>query len=396
MIAFTENWWGDRLDEKLISRMRKAPIEHLEAFRDEWPFHSLFSSSLETLHPELAEFDLPVLEPGLTRPAMRWAASGGLSVLSLLLYSDSTALSSAHAAPFSLSGRRWEERESEENRHIVANGFDRIRQLRPLGKDGTVFFTNLDATAPYHSYLRGDGDGWMLANGLKRRYPDISEDDIEVISKGASTHSRLLDLAKTQQLSLVATNDFEVRLFTKASRFAWDMLSPAAGPRPRSIPRVEHAAILARTVLPDMVGTTTQIADLRSNEAAFHHWRTALREALLLVGSFTDDPEEIAHARAVLAHELTLSTRALRADLKKSLALTRLTVGVRGFGLGFSNVLLTSIGDHLNDRFLNATLGGVLGATEALAPTLGRAARAPRIIDALVVDFRALTQHSSQ
>lgn len=391
MIEFTEGWWGQYLDKSLVRKMAKAPFEHLESFRRDWPFHGLFTSEVSSAYPELQMFDLPPLEAGELRPALRRSSSSDLMGLVLLLYSESIVLSSAVAAPFSLSGLSWRERSPEENRRIVTSGFDGLVRIRPLVDRGLVYFANLDAAPPFTSYLRrGDGN-WLLEGGLRRQYPDISEDDLAAILGGSDAHGRVLTLASQRRLSLVAQDSFEHNLYFNASDFAWQFLTHATAEPPRETPRQSAAAVLARTAIPDLRTSSKEIAKLHDEENLFIDWRESLHHAIGMIGGLHDDPDGITDARATLARELDLSTRRLRTELAKSTALSRLTQGLHGFGIGASSALLTSFGDSLTDRMLNVGLGGVLGgALGAVGSASKPQTRRARLVDGVVFDFRAL------
>lgn len=392
MINFTEHWWGQELDQSLVNRMAKAPFKHLDAFERDWPFHQVFPTDVERLHPELGMFDLPPLEAGELRPALRGFDGGELMGLVLLLYSESVVLSSAYAAPFALSGRVWSERGSIENRRVVVAGFRQLVRIRPLVDRGLVYFTNLDADPPFETYLRqGDGN-WLLEEVLRRQFPEISSADLAAIVGGSGAHARVLALAAKRHLSLVAQDDFQHGLYFNASEFAWRFLTGKEDARPRVTPRLAAASTLARTAVPDLRTGTGAIAKLHDEEDLFVEWREALHQAIGMIGSMHLDSRGIADARVLLADELDQSTRRLREALVKSSALTRLTQGLRGFGIGASTALLTSFGDSIGDRVLNVGLGGAIGgALGAAAPgTTPPQRRRARLIDGVVFDFRAL------
>jgi hypothetical protein len=392
MIRFAEEWWGQRLDDSLVERMARAPFKHLETFRDEWPFHRTFRDGSETAHPELEMFELPAMTPGEVRPARGWVDGWTLSVLPLLMYTESVVLSSGHAAPFSLPGLTWAERGKKQNRRITEHGFRTLVQLRPLLERGLVYFTNVDASPPYESYYRGGERYIHLGDALRHQYPEISDDDLYVITHAAPTHSRILQLASQRLLSLVAVNDFEERLYMRASSFAWGMLAGAGSGRDRRPTKTRDvaASTLARTIVPNLIGTSETIAELRDKEEIFTKWRASLHESLGMIGTLSDDPIDVREARVILAQEIDHSTRELRSAIEKSSALSRLVGGLRGFGVGACSALATTFGDGLEDRILNAGLGGVVGGAIGAAATGGSGLREALLVDELVVDFRML------
>ncbi len=394
MISFTEEWWGETFDERLVQHIAGAPFKHLETFREDWPFHRTFRRGLETLHPELEMFDLPPLAPGELRPALR-NRDGGLPALVLLLYSQSVVLSSGLVAPFSLPGRLWEERSKKQNRRIVEHGFTNLLRLKPLVERNLAYFTNLDSNPPFESYLRGGDDNWLLEKALQHQFPEITDEDLTAIVRSDPSHSRLLGLATRRQLSLVAHDEYEYGLFFNATDFAWKMLSGVEVNRPTPKPAHFSASTLARTVVPELRTSTETIAMLHDDEKLFNEWRTSLHEAISMVGDFEPEPSKLEEARGILAKELDASTTRLREGLEKSALSARLKGGLKGFAIGASSALLTTFGTSLSDRALNVGLGGALGAAIDVAATSKNSTKRARLIDGVVFDFRALAVDQS-
>lgn len=389
MISFTESWWGAPLDTALIKRMSDSPFKHLEAFRADWPYHWAFSEGWQAKFHQNEVFDLPPLAPGKLRPALRRDMAGGLAGLVLLLYSDSVVVSSSYAAPFSLEGRLWDERGKKENRRIVEYGFKNLMRLRPLVERNLVFFTNVSKNPPWSERTR-DGN-YGLESALKRRYPEITDDDLQALVGADDAHARLLHLAARREVTLVALNDFENQLYFNASDFAWKMLAGGDPKRPKAKPAHLTSSTLARAAVPDLRTGSEEMAELHDDESLFDEWRLALQTAITMVGDFGAEPDELAEARGILANELTASTTRLRAGLEKTKLAHRLTSGARGFGIGASSALLTSFGDSLTDRLLNVGLGGLLGGAIDVAASSKSATRSARLVDGLVYDFRELS-----
>jgi hypothetical protein len=137
--AAIEEWWGERLNESLVRRIRAAPEEHLQGFLD--------SGSLTT-----AKDVLPELPPGHLRPAVvltavdilhgrTSSADLGSVIRQLLLYAHQVAVEDP--IPKLLEALLGERRTNgvwfdEEDRAHLARVLSFLIEIRPLVDLGLV------------------------------------------------------------------------------------------------------------------------------------------------------------------------------------------------------------------------------------------------------------------
>lgn len=291
---------------------------------------------------------LEPLRPGAVRPVL--ASYPGVQRMSraglrLLLYVDEVALDAALLAPVAFTPLGQVEAEQP------ARGIRLLAHLRPLIEDGALqFIGGVRVPDPeHHRILEQSAQGlWDEDSRLDLYGPAamalLLQSGLGAYAEGSGTP---LALTHNEQVALEAILDFD---------------PIDGGPA--------EMAKLARVPVPDYSNNIGDLVSLRRNSDRLASFRSALADALSLIGTLPASDSQSARAAEILADSLQSRLSAVRKEADSSPLKSALRGASRRLGFtAIGAVAGASVASSLGLPFIGAAVGAASGTAINLAET---------------------------